>query len=53
MSLPGNFGYERYRWIIVLLEVVMWKIPKQSYTDEFKVEAVRLVQAGQQARGGG
>jgi hypothetical protein len=32
----------------VLLEVVTWKIPKQSYTDEFKVEAVRLVQAGQQ-----
>ena len=25
----------------------MWKIPKQSYTDVFKVEAVNLVQAGQ------
>jgi len=25
----------------------MWKIPKQSYTDEFKREAVKLVEAGQ------
>lgn len=25
----------------------MWKIPKQSFTDEFKREAVKLVEAGQ------
>lgn len=25
----------------------MWKIPKQSYTDEFKREAVKLVEAGE------
>jgi transposase len=31
----------------MLLEVVMWKIPKQSYTDEFKQEAVKLVESGQ------
>ncbi len=26
----------------------MWKIPKRNYTAEFKVEAVRLVESGQQ-----
>jgi transposase len=25
----------------------MWRIPKQSYTNEFKLEAVRLVDSGQ------
>lgn len=25
----------------------MWRIPKQSYTNEFKLEAVRLVETGQ------
>jgi transposase len=25
----------------------MWKIPKQSYTEEFKLEAVKLVESGQ------
>lgn len=25
----------------------MWKIPKQSYTTEFKLEAVKLVEGGQ------
>jgi transposase len=25
----------------------MWKIPRQSYTNEFKQEAVKLVEAGQ------
>lgn len=25
----------------------MWKIPKQSYTDEFKQAAVKLVESGQ------
>lgn len=25
----------------------MWKIPKQSYMDEFKREAIKLVEAGQ------
>jgi transposase-like protein len=32
----------------MLLEVFMWKIPKRNYTAEFKVEAVKLVEGGQQ-----
>ena len=31
----------------MLLDVVIRKIPKQSYTTEFKLEAVKLVDDGQ------